>query len=306
MARPTLIVATWCLVSAASAVAQVRLEHKFLENSSFTTETTANFDQKLSIGGTDIDTSNETSATIRSQVGAREADGRIRVVQKIEAMKATVEVMGQTYTFDSANPDDKGSTPLEVYRPLHKAVASHATTIIFDKSNRPVQVENDADLLNSLPAEVREIANSQLNPEHLKNEAAEELDQIKSDGVNKGDTWLRVKSTDFGSGQIMDFKTEYTYQGTVEQGGKTLDKITTKVTDVTYALVNSTLPFGLKESELKPTESNGVILFDREQGHTTQATSSIRITGEITFDVNGKDLPATIDLKMKTGTTVRP
>ena len=306
MIRRALLASTLCLISATSASAQVRLETKFPEGTSYLTETSARFGQKLSIGGTDIDTSNDTTAKIRSTIGKRESDGKIRVTQKVEAMQATVEVMGQTYSFDSAKPDEKGSSPLEVYRPLHKAVATRSTTITYDKSNHAVSVEHDEDLLASLPAEVRDIARSQLDPEQLKDEANEEIDRVKSDGVKKGDTWQRTKSFNFGSGQVMDFKTEYTYQGTIDQGGKSLDKITSTVKDVTYALVNSTLPFGLKESKLKAAESDGMLLFDRELGRTVQTTWTLRVTGDIVFVINGKDLPATIDLKMTTEAIEKP
>ena len=64
----------------------------------------------------------------------------------------------------------------------------------------------------------------------------------------------------------MDFKSQFTYEGTIERDGKTLDKITNKVLSVTFALDKSPLPFSLKSSDLKAAESDGVILFDRERG----------------------------------------
>ena len=75
---------------------------------------------------------------------------------------------------------------------------------------------------------------------------------------------------------------------------------------MTYALVNSTLPFGLKESKLKAAESDGMLLFDRELGRTVQTTWTLRVTGDIVFVINGKDLPATIDLKMTTEAIEKP
>ena len=74
---------------------------------------------------------------------------------------------------------------------------------------------------------------------------------------------------------------------------------------MTFALDNSPLPFSLKSADLKSPESEGVILFDRERGQIVESTSKVRVTGEIIFSLNGKDLPATLDLKMQTATVVK-
>ncbi len=136
--------------------------------------------------------------------------------------------MGQNYMFDSANPDNKGSSPFEVVRDVHKAIARCTTTTVFDKNDRAVAIETDEDTLGSLPAEVQALVKSQLRSEGLKNAVNEEIDQIKREPLNKGDTWGRMKTANFGAGQVMDFKSQFTYEGTIERDGKTLDKITTK------------------------------------------------------------------------------
>ena len=109
----------------------------------------------------------------------------------------------------------------------------------------------------------------------------------------------------FGAGQIMTFQTKYTYEGTVEKDGKTLDRITSKTLSVDYSLQDSPLPLQLKGSDLKAAESEGVTLFDRELGRAVESNSSIRITGEITFAVNNMDLPSKLDLKMQSGVVVK-
>ena len=109
----------------------------------------------------------------------------------------------------------------------------------------------------------------------------------------------------FGAGQVMDFKTEYTYDGTAEKDGKTFDKITSKNLSVTFALENSPLPFSLKSADLKSPDSEGVILFDRERGQVVESLSKVRVTGDIIFSLNGKDLPAKLDLKMQSTTVVK-
>lgn len=293
------------VVCARPGLGQVTLKHKFHEGTSQLAETSARIEQKLTIAGMEIDTASNTRSTVKATTGTRDVEGKLRVQEKIESLQISVTVMGQNYTFDSANPDNKGSSPLEVLRDFHKAIARRTTTVVFDKSDRACAIETDDDV-GSLPAELQTLVKSQLDPENLKNTANEELDQIKSEPVNKGDTWERLKTANFGAGQVMDFKTLFTYEGTIERDGKTLDKITSKVLSITFALDKSPLPFTLKSSDLKAAESQGVILFDRQRGETVESTSNIRVTGDIVFVANNMDLPAKLDLKMERATTVKP
>jgi hypothetical protein len=290
---------------AAACPGQVTLKNKFHEGSSQVIETTARTEQSLTINGMAIDTASDTRATTKTSVGSRDTEGKVRVKEKPESLQISVDVMGMKYEFDSANPDNKGGSPLEILRDVHKALMRRTTTIVFDKSDKAVAIETDEDTLGTLPAEVQTLVKSQLDPEHLKAEANDAIDQIKHDPVNKGDTWQRVKSTNFGAGQVMDFKTEYTYDSTIEKDGRSLDKITSKNLSVTFALDNSPLPFTLKSADLKSPESEGLILFDRERGQVVESTSKVRVTGDIIFLLNGNDLPAKLDLKMQSTTIVK-
>ncbi len=295
------------LVASLTAVGfgQVTLERKFQEGTSYTTESTERTEQKLTIVGMDVDTSSDTKSTTKATVGKRDAEGKLRVQEKIESMTVSMAIMGQNYNFDSANPENKGESPLEILRDVHKALLKRTTTHVYDKFDRVAAVETDVDILNALPAEVQNLAKGQADPERLKAAANEELEQLKSDPLKQGDTWQRTKTNDFGAGQVMTFQNEYTYAGPVEKDGRKLDKVTWKVLSVNFAFENSPLPIALKSSELKAPESEGVILFDRERGQVAETSTSLRITGELTFTANGMDLPSKLDLKMQTTTIVK-
>ena len=108
------------------------------------------------------------------------------------------------------------------------------------------------------------------------------------------------------AGQILEFKTQSTYQGTVREQGQTLDKITTKSTEVKYEMdPNSASPLKLKSSDLQVEDQGGVILFDRQLGQVVKQESNVRITGSIMFDANGTELPADLDLRLKTSQTTK-
>jgi hypothetical protein len=306
MVRKTLLAACCLLVMGATGFGQVALEHKFIEGSSYTVETTTKTEQTLTIAGMEVATTGDSRTTSKVTIGKREGDGKLRVQEKTEAMIAAIGVNGMTYHFDSANPDNKGDSPLEMLREMHKELMSRTQTVIYDKYDKAVAVESDREIGNSLPDEIKALVKDQLDPQTLKDTANNELEQIKSEPVSKGETWRRTRNANFGGGQNMDFETEFTYVGPVEKDGKTLDKITTKALSVNYSLAKSPLPFTVKNIELKPTESEGVILFDRAKGRAVESTSSTRITGTMTFTVNGNDLPVKLDLKLQSSTLEKP
>jgi hypothetical protein len=306
MLRRILIVAVIVLGFCSVGMGQATLERKFVEDSSYHAQAAQKLQQKLTVAGMEIDTNSESKSVSKITLGKRDVEGKLRAEQRVESLQVMIGVMGQTYNFDSANPDDKGTSLLETVRDVHKALVKQTTTIVYDKNNRAVAVENDQEIINGLPMEVQLLVKSQLDPTHLKDQANQDLDQIKSDPINKGDTWQRTSSVNFGAGQVMDFKTEYTYEGTIEKDGKSLDKITSKVLSIGFALENSPLPLALKSSDLKAAESSGTYLFDRQAGQAVESNSSVQITGELTFTVNNMDLPAKLDLKIESTSAITP
>jgi len=230
----------------------------------------------------------------------------VPVEGKVKSLQISIGGTAGDYRFDSINPDDNGTSPLEIMRGVHKALASQVVTVVHDEDNRVVEVKCDNDALGQLPAEVQAMAKSQVDPEYLKEVANQQLDVIPSGAVTQGDSWVRNSKADFGAGQMMEFKTKYTYEGTVEKDGQTLDKITSKTLTGEFSLADdSPLPIGLKDSELKVKESAGVILFDRKSGRIVESKESLRIAGGITFEANGQELPSELDLKIRTVSVIK-
>ena len=145
MVRQALVSACLVLLMAIPWRAQVQLKHKFEEGGVYSTETLTQVEQKLTIAGQEIDTTGETTAVVKATVGKRDADGKIRVQEKIESLQVSAGVQGMNYRFDSNNPDAAGDSQLEVLRGLHKALAKRESTIVYDKFDRAVGVESDED-----------------------------------------------------------------------------------------------------------------------------------------------------------------
>ena len=263
MFRSALVSIGLAFVVCTAAQGEVRLVQKFQEGSSFTVETSSRLEQKLTIAGTDVDTAGDTRTVTKATVGQRDAEGKLRVDDKTELLQISMTVMGQNYTFDSANPDATGASQLEMFRGVHKALAQRTSAKIFDKFDRITAVESDTRAVDGLSDQVKSIVQSEFDPEQIRVQVAEERNQITSDPVKPGDTWKRTRTANFGAGQLMSFESEYTYQGTEEQGGKTLDKITVKTLSVKFAFDNSQIPLKLTSSDLKAEDLANTILFDR-------------------------------------------
>lgn len=291
----------FCVVGAISAVAhgQVSLQRKFKEGSTRTVDVTTNLDQTLVFGGMNSEVSSETRLVVTSNYGTRDSAGQLRIDETINSMQVNTKIMGSEYAFDSANPDSAGSSLLEILRPIHKAISGRKTTTVYDKNNAIVSIDFDQSVLNNVPEGARALVAGQFDPEQMKRAASEESQRLPSGPVKKGDTWERTSKLNLSAGQIMTSSTNYTYEGEVEKDGKKLDKITFKTTAVEFGLENSTLPFTVKSSDLKPVESKGEIWFDREAGEVLEQTAMVRIKGNIMFAMNDKEIPAELDLKME-------
>ena len=102
-------------------------------------------------------------------------------------------------------------------------------------------------------------------------------------------------------------KTRYEYVGTVEEGGRTLDKIASKILSVSYMMEpNPTSPAEVTKSDLTIASSKGTLLFDRELGRTVRDTSEVRMTGDMTIKIGPMELPTKLDLTIATETALKP
>jgi hypothetical protein len=291
----------------ALASAQVKFERKFKEGATRTIDVTTRLEQKLTIANMETETSSDSHTAVKVSIGKRDASGTLRVEEKIESLQITSKVQGTEYIFDSANPDKAGGGALEIMRPVHKALSRRTTTTSYDKDNKIAQVEFDQDVLNDLNDDVRKLVKGQLDPETIKKAVNDELDRLPAEPVKKGDSWERTTNSNLGAGQIMRISTRYTYDGEIEKDGRKLDRIITKVLATEFSLeADSPLPLTVKNSELKPAESKGELLFDRELGQVVSSNSSVQIVGDITFVINNMELPSKLDLTIEASMQPRP
>jgi hypothetical protein len=297
------------LVLQTAASAQVNLTPKIPEGKSLVTETKVHYKQILEIAGMNVETEANVDVTSRSTSGQRAADGKLAVQEKVEGIRFKLALPGNMgIDYDSAKPDSAKSDNQMLQDILNgiKARVDKTYTVVYDKDNKPIAVEGVDKIIAAAPQGTAAMLQAELNPEKIKREAAETLKMLPGKPVNKGDKWEWVQVQDLGAGQTFTFTHYLEYQGTVERDGKTLDKITLFTGDVKYAIADTgQIPFKLKNSDLKVDSSMGTIYFDRESGQVVEMSVNLHITGPMTLDIMGMELPSKLDLSMDTSSALK-
>ncbi len=81
--------------------------------------------QRLTINGTDINTSSKQQRVVKRSAGQRGPDGKIKVETEVESLKASLSLPGGvTIDFDSEKENEAGEGPFAVLTDLLKLTAS--------------------------------------------------------------------------------------------------------------------------------------------------------------------------------------
>jgi hypothetical protein len=292
---------------ASAAQAQEKLEIKDREGTRMARSTWKSH-QILSIAGMDVETNVETTTTSSSVTGKADAGGAVRIRETIDALRYDLSLPGNMkVVYDSEKPDAKSDNPdIQSYLDTFRALKGATYTLVVGPDHRVSAVEGTEQILAKAPASTLAELKNRLSEAMLKREANQARAVLPDKPVNKGDRWQRTVVMEIGAGQSLTFDTYYEYAGTAQKDGKTYDKIDSFIGGVTYALdPNSPIPLKLLKSDLKIDSSVGTILFDRETGQVAESSSTTRITGPMTFSVNGQELPGKVDLTLETTSTVR-
>lgn len=292
------------LSSTFATAADVSLQMKYPPNTKRSYQIEQKTEQTLTIGPQDVETKSTTFIVQNQAIGPKQANGSVEVVEKIEVLQNTLDLPGGlTFQFDSANADKPADNPLlEPVAKVMRISFKTPVTSVIDSSGKLEAIR----MPDGATADLDDDFKSLLDPEKRKKTADQAQGFIPTKAVKPGDTWEQSVDADLGAGQTLSVTSTVTYEGTVDSKGKTLHKITHKPKSVSYAMdPNSKSPLKVTGSELAPTEGAGEILFDAEAGEVEQRSSSIRIQGKLTLDINGMQLPGKLDLKLSDKTVKR-
>jgi hypothetical protein len=296
-----------------TAQAQVKLEYKFPEGKKLTYKTTEKMKQVLTLQGMDSNVENSEEVVTSRTVGKRRGDSKVPVEEKVESVHADFTFPGGiSLTFDSKNPDAKVDVPqLAFLAEAIKLAGEMRYTVLLDDKNNVTAIEGAEKLVekaDKLSPEARATIKSQVEPDKLKKDFAQELQNVPDILARPGESWERTEVLDIGNGQTLTMRKKFEYVGTEKVGDKTLDKIKCKVTAIDYKQdPNAEAQLKVKKSNMKVESSEGTILFDREEGHVVSSTEKMQLKGDMmTFSINGMEVQGAIELNKESKKELQP
>lgn len=283
----------WLVVAPLSG--QVTLELKLRENTQQVGRVETNVRQLLTLGVQELKSKVKQEMMFEIGTGKRSEDGSLKQTTTHTSLVAEFEFPGGIkMEFDSRAP--KGKAPLQqlemVLDGLREMMKARVVSI-FDKDNkiREVEILNEDDIVDN------PFVKDELAPKTLLARYRQEFGRLPDKAVSRGDTWVRNETVSLGSGQTMTYRVDYEYQGEVKRKGRGLDRITGKITSVDYSRKEDAAgPLKVKDSELKPVKSGIEVLFDRRLAAIVEVSQMVQIKGDMTFEVNGMNLPGKLDL----------
>jgi hypothetical protein len=284
----------------ATAEAQVKLQLKFADNAKISETVTTRTHQILSLAGMDIETKADETVSTTTTCGKRQADGTIQLTSKVDAITSKLTLPGGVeLEFDSAATNEPAGTAFDFLLEVYAVIPKITSSSVLDKDNRVVSVEVDKKPLEDLSDMAKAVLKGRFDSDYLQEIANKQMDRLPTSAVEKGDSWQVSLTARLGGGQSLTFNTTYTYEGTIEKDGKTLDKITSKVTEVKYAQDDPNAAAQVSASKLKVESSSGTILFDRKTGRVVSDNEKLHVIGTMTLDINGMEFPAKLDLTIE-------
>ncbi len=285
-----------------AARADVMLAFKLQEGSSNTHHEEV-IDQILTLNGMEIVTKAKTVATMRSEISAPGKDGSRRIKETFLTMTANLDLPGGLkLVYDSAKPDEaKVDNPaLQPALDAFKAFKGLTYSVTLNKDLKVQSVEGTEAFPPALSAA------GGLTKESIKRETDQHWSLLPGKSVKKGERWNRTENKDLGGGQNLIYDVFYEYQGTVEKGGKSFEKLGVFVNTARLEIdPNAQLPAKVKQSDLKIESSSGEILLDRESGNVVERTTRTRIVGPLTLDVMGMEIAGKLDLTLDQTTVTK-
>ena len=300
------------LVCSQEAHAQVKLEYKFPEGKKLTYKTTTKMHQVLTINGMEIPTDVDQTTVSSQSVGKRRNDSTLPVEQKPESIRVELSSFGGiNITYDSSDPNAKiENEQVAFLGDVFKLAGEAVYTVVLDGQNKFKAIEGTEKLLekaDKLDEKAKGLIRSQLEPDKLKKDFEQSHRNLPDVLARPGESWERTEDLEIGGGQTLSFRKKYEYAGTEKKGDKTLDKITSKATEVKYSMDPAAeSPLKVTKSDLKVVSSDGTMLFDREAGCVVESKGKTQIKGSMTFSVQGQELPGELDLTMENSVQLQP
>jgi hypothetical protein len=296
-----------------TTLAQVKLEYKFPEGKKLTYKSTVKSKHVLTVADQAYETEQDEVIVTSRTAGTKRDDSSLPIEEKVESVRADFSFPGGIkLTLDSTDPNLKVDEPaLAFLAEVFKLAGESRYTVVLDEQKKVKAIEGAEKLLekaDKLSQQARETIRSRLEADKLKREFEQGHGNLPDVLARPGESWERTEVLDIGNGQTLTFRKKYEYVGTEKKGDKTLDKITSKVTDVDLKQEpDAPGQFKVLKGNMKVDSSDQSILFDREEGQLVSSTGKFRIKGDnMTFSIMGMELTGGQELSIETITERQP
>jgi hypothetical protein len=307
MTMKRMLLSAVVLLLPAAVQAQVKITHEpeYKSGEVIRTVSEIKTNQTLVIAGMNVDTKAEVFTATKETPGEMASDGKLPMKGEFEYYIVNLTTPAGNVAFDSGNPDGiKADGPLGPFADLFKAAAKATWTTTL-KGNQVESVEYIGEPFKDLAPELQR----EVKAERFKKEYEMQLARFPEGAVSPGDTWKRTEEPELGGGQSFKMEKEYTYVGPETVGGKTYDKIGVKVLKCLYHMdAQGGSPLKADDADLAVVESDGTILYDRENHTFTSTSEKVRLKGDLKLkiDINGQtqELAGNVDLTMESKSTI--
>ena len=284
-----------CLAAVAQAEEPVKFRYKMNKDEKLIYETLSSLDQTQTVNGMDFKNeikNREVSVHTLLEVGE---DGNFKEQAQNKRLVTSMKIstFGQ-YKFDSKSSDNEtGSRLGGALTPLFETLSGSFSTFVQSPRGTVLKVEGFSELLadvlkdNPLAAQFASgasdkgmIANYNQLVIHFPEKA-----------IKPGDTWKDPFEMDLPNVGKIKSETTYRYVG----AGKVNGRKTAKFTSTTEISVDVDIKMGQADvtGSISSTESSGTIHFDLEKGRIVSLTSTMKMEGDLTVDVNGMTINVT-------------
>lgn len=267
------------------------------------TEVEAETQQTLTIAGMNVETTGNHFFVIKETV-QRISDGETLMRGEFEVFQVETGLPGgQKLQFDKASaPADDEQGPLGDMTQLFKLMSRSPWQARLDPRGQMMSME----WLDIPPAEIPDLFQDELSSERFIKAHNVAVNRLPGKTVTAGERWNRTEEQNLGNGQFFTLSRTFTYQGKVDRMGRSLDHVTFRTDSVKYHMNgNPAIPLRLKESDLKVESGQGAFWFDSQKKQIVEVDDKLHVTGSLVFTANEVELPATLDLTMRTHHTVK-
>jgi hypothetical protein len=290
----------------------VKLEAKFPEGQTLRYRFRTSIHQLVKNLGMEMPSNLDRTVDCSAAIGPRRGDSSLPIAVKVESLRDRLRLPGGLdVSYDSKDQAAKVANPdLDFFNDLYRTAGQVAYTVVLDGKNKVKAIEGADTLrqrLDRLDPRAGDLLRSRLSAGTLRADFEQALGALPDGPIKPGQTWERTEAVDCGAGLKIVLKKKYAYAGTEKKGGKTLDKITAKVTDARCAQdADSSAPIKVVKSDMKIDSSEVTVLFDREAGRIVESHERLEMKGNVTVSDHDQEQSCGFELTMRIDAQLQP